>query len=247
MQDAATSSGGGFLPTAVAAMTLQDGVYRARSEDPKAFQHGLIFVLIVGLIVALASVAGAALTQWTSPSMPAIRDAVMEGVMDMPWTEQVPPDVLPEVQQQMRQNMETVFRIIEGVTPGIPQALAGILFQPLGMIVFWLVFGLLAHAFARVLDGTGTLAQTYGATSLSAAPQVLGVVHVLPYVQVAGLGTWSIICAYVAIKQAHGLSPWRAFWAVLLPFAVFALLAAMIGVAVGVFVAGLVAALGGAR
>lgn len=220
----------GFVSTAVAAMTLREDVFRARSFDPRAFQRGLVFVLLVGLVAGLAGVVGAALTTWTSPSMTVLRDAITEGIMGMPWQEQVPPEVLAEVQRQMQQNLDIVFGILEWVTPNLPSALAGVILQPLGMVIFWLLFGLLAHFAARMLSGTGSLAQTYGGTALSAAPQVLGVVQVLPYVQTAGLATWSLICAYLAIKQVHGLSPARAFWATLAPFLLFALLALLLGI-----------------
>ena len=105
-------------------------------------------------------------------------------------------------------------------------------------MIRWIVFAVAAHICAAILGGRGTLSKTLGATSLVAAPQILGAVHVLPGVSTIGLGFWSLICGYVAIKEVHGLSSGRAFWATLLPVLVIAvLLALMVAAGIGTFLA----------
>lgn len=236
MQQSLTARSG-FLATVAGALTLREDVVHEAVEDNQPFARGLKFVVAIALIVAVASVAGAVLTEWTSPDIVALRDAINSGLQQMPWWEQIPPEAIPEVEKSMEQQMDLVFRIIDFVSPSIPTALIGIVLQPIGMALVWLVFGLLAYIFARLLDGTGTLPQTYGATALAAAPYLLGVVHLLPYVQAAGISTWAVICAYVAIKHTHGLTPARAFWATLLPLLAMAFLAILVGAGVGVAVA----------
>jgi hypothetical protein len=96
---------------------------------------------------------------------------------------------------------------------------AGILLTPLGLVIRWLIYGLLAYAFARWLGGTGDLSETLGVLALAAAPQALNVLTLVPYVAVGSLiPIWGILCAYIGLKTAHDL-PWhRAVWATLLPF-----------------------------
>jgi hypothetical protein len=183
---------------------------------------------------------------WTSPDLGSIRDAVIEGLRDMPWQQQIPADALEEVQDIVEQNVDIVFQIIELIQPSIPSAISGLLLQPLGLVFSWLIVGLLAFIFAKLLGGTGTLSQTYGTTALAAAPHLLGVVNILPYVQTAGLTMWSLICTYLAIKYVHDLTPGRAFWAIALPIILLIFLLMLAGVGIGVAIGLGMAALGGA-
>ena len=121
------------------------------------------------------------------------------------------------------------------MSPTPANSLLGIITKPLGLILGWLVYGVLAMGAARLLGGRGTLNQTLGATALAAAPQMLTLLTVLPFVTVAGLGTWSLLCNYVALRTVHDLSWPRAVWAALLPGLVLLLLA----LALGFVVAGL--------
>ncbi len=128
------------------------------------------------------------------------------------------------------------------IIPTPASSLAGLVLKPLGLIISWLIFGLLAHLFARMLGGSASLGQTLGATSLAAAPQLLSLLTALPFVVVAGIGTWTLLCRYMAIRVTHDLSWARSLWAVLLPpiflgFLVF-LLAMLIGIGLVPVIAG---------
>ena len=121
------------------------------------------------------------------------------------------------------------------------QALNIVLF-PVGMILLWLVWGVVAHLAARLLGGKGTLSQTLGATALAEAPQLLSLVTVIPFVVVGGvIGTWQMICRYTALKTVHGLSWQRAVVATLLPAIVFGILIAVLGFVFSTLIVGLVA------
>jgi hypothetical protein len=230
-------SGSGFLQSVVGALTLRDETFIARREDERPFTRGLIYVLIIGAVVALASIVGAVLTEWTSPDLPALRDAISNGLQAMPWRQQIPAEAADVVEEQIQQNIDIVFTIIEAVSPSIPRAITGVVLQPLAMMLVWLVFGLLAYMFARLFDGTGTLEQTYGVTALAATPFVLGVVHVLPYVTAGGLTMWAIICAYLAVKHTHELPPTRAFWATVLPLLAMIFVSVFVGAGIGAAIA----------
>ena len=83
--ESSMTSGSGFLQTAAAALTLRDDVFRAGAEEPRPFTRGLVFIVIVGVVVAVASVVGTALELWTSPDLDTLQEAITSSVMTMPW------------------------------------------------------------------------------------------------------------------------------------------------------------------
>lgn len=227
----------GFLPTVLGALTLQESAYRAAAEDEHPIRNGLIFLVMIGVVVAVAGVIGAGITWWISPDLASLRDAIWQGLQGMPWREQFSGSELQQMDAQMQETFDQVWQIVSGFTPGIGQAAAGVVFTPLAFIVGWFVYGLLAHGFARLLGGHASLPQTYGALSLAYAPNLLNAVQVVPMVQTAGLAMWSTVCTYVALKTVHGISPGRAFWATLLPFLLVVFVAVGLGLAIGLVAA----------
>jgi hypothetical protein len=92
-----------------------------------------------------------------------------------------------------------------------------------------------------MFGGSANLGQTLGATSLAAAPQLLGLLTVLPFVVVAGIGTWTLLCRYMAIRVTHDL-PWsRAMWSVLLPLILLGFLALLLGALFAIVMAPIIA------
>lgn len=51
----------------------------------------------------------------------------------------------------------------------------------------------------------------------------------LPFVAIFSLGTWTLLCNYMALRTVHGLSRQRSVAAALLPLLAFALLAILLG------------------
>ncbi|MFQ5340073.1 MAG: Yip1 family protein [Anaerolineae bacterium] len=203
---------------AVDALLLRDRAYESMRDSPNPFVRGLTFVISIALLVALISIVGAILLQATSPDLGAIQEAVWQGTRDMPWVEQIPPGERGQVMEEVRRIFDVGWQIARVFTPSIGNALVNVILNPVALVVGWLLYGLLAFLSARALGGRGRLDQTYGATALAVAPRMLGVVNVLPYVDTAGLGVWALICNYLAIKNTHDLSPWRSFWATVIPF-----------------------------
>jgi hypothetical protein len=239
------SSGAGFVQTAAGALTLRDEAFLGLAEDARPFVRGLTFVLLVGFIIALASLIGTVLTAWTSPDLDALFAAIREGITTMPWRQELTASELSQADETMDVVFDIVRSIVGFFSPSIPMALVGVVLQPIGMAIAWLIFGALAFAFAKLLGGTGTLEQTYGATSLAAAPYLLGIVHVLPYIESSGLAAWALICAYLGVKHSNDLSPGRAFWATLLPLIVLFALSVVVGFGVGAVLAATQFGLGG--
>jgi hypothetical protein len=133
----------------------------------------------------------------------------------------------PQAYEGFLRSWDTAWRVFPTLF-GAPDPLRGaanIIAMPLAAVFGWLIYGLLAHAFAKLFKGTGTLNQTLGATALSYTPWLFYGLGLIPFLVVGGVvGTWQMICRYKAVRSAHGLSWGRAFWATLLPYAVYVLL-----------------------
>ncbi|RME48495.1 MAG: YIP1 family protein [Chloroflexi bacterium] len=226
---------------AIDALLLKESAFRDMRESPNPFVRGLTFIVSVALIVALVSIVGAVLFRLTAPDFRAIQDAIWQGMMRMPWVETIPEPERNQAIQGIRQTFDLGWQIARMFIPSITNALINVILSPIALVVGWLLYGFLAFVSARALGGKGRLDQTYGATALAAAPRMLGVVHVLPNVQTAGLGIWALICNYLAIKNTHELSPWRAFWATVIPFILLFLFAfglAILGITIASFAVG---------
>jgi hypothetical protein len=226
---------------AIDALLLRDSAYREMRDSPTPFARGLTFIVMVALIVAVVSIVGAILFRLTAPDFGAVQDTVWQEMVRMPWVQTIPTTDRADVIQQIRRSYDLGWQIARLFIPSITNALINVILNPIALVVGWLLYGFLAFLSARVLGGKGRLDQTYGTTALAVAPRMLGVVHVLPNVDTAGLGIWALICNYLAIKNTHDLSPWRSFWATIIPFILlflFIIGLAILGVTVASFAVG---------
>jgi hypothetical protein len=222
------------------ALFLEDRAYAAMSENKSPVTKGLVILIILGLALAVAGFIGTTLEWASSPSLDAIRETVYELNQQAPWRQFLEAD--PQSMQMFEQIWEQVWQFVGFMVPTPASSLAGFIFRPFGLIISWLIFGVLVHLFARILGGTARLGQTLGATSLAAAPQLLGLLTALPFVVVAGIGTWTLLCRYMAIRVTHELSWARAMWSVLLTLLVLWLLLIILAAAGGVIASSIMAA-----
>jgi asparagine N-glycosylation enzyme membrane subunit Stt3 len=155
----------------------------------------------------------------------------------MTWVNDIPAKERGEVLTNMQQMYDAGWRVAALFIPSASKALAGVVLKPLGLLVAWLVYGVLAFVTARLLGGRGSLGVTYGATALAASPQLLSIFQVIPGVNLAGLGIWAVICNYLALKHTHDLSPGRTFWATVMPYLILILLVMLLASFVGVLTA----------
>jgi hypothetical protein len=226
------------------ALFLQTDAYERMRDDDNPFVEGLFLLVLLGLVLAVVGIVGTTLEWASSPPLADVQQAVLGGLQQMPWYQEL--QAVPEALTHFRSIWDQVWRAVEFAVPKPVTSLTGIITEPLGLIVGWLVFGLVAYVLARVLGGKGTLNQTLGATALGAAPQLLTIVTVLPFAAVAGLGTWTLLCNYMALRTVHHLSWPRAVFAALLPPVViglivvvlFGCLAAVFGTAIATMVTG---------
>ncbi len=207
------------------ALFLSETPYAEMREVSNPVPRGLMLVVLIAVAVALAGLVGTTMEWATTPNMADIQRIVLQGIQQMPWYQELESD--PEFREMFQQQYEwgwSVFPQMFGA-PSIGQAALGIILVPLRLGLGWLLYGLIAYLFARLLGGQGSLGQTLGCTALAIAPQLLNLAAFLPYVVVGGVvGTWMLLCRYVALKTCHRLTEGRALAATLLPHVAFLVL-----------------------
>ena len=197
---------------------LRTDAYEEMREARNPFVEGLFIIVIVGVFIGLAGIVGNTLEWASSPDGAALQDILYDGLTNMPWYQMMEQEVGREFTEQFQWQWNLNSQIARWAAPTPLSSLAGVVTTPLWLIIGWLIYGLLAHLFARLLGGEASLGQTLGCTALAVTPQVLNLAGLLPSVAMGGVvATWTLISRYVALKQAHRLTWGRAFWATVLP------------------------------
>jgi hypothetical protein len=211
------------------ALLFKEDAYEEMRITDNPVVKGLILIVIVGVVIALAGLIGDVLEWASTPDLNEIQDIVYYYITRMPWWEEVT-KASPEFQDNFEQIWNFNWSIARTFSPTPGGAIANIIITPLALVVRWLIYGLLAYLFARWLGGTGQLSETLGVLALAVAPQALNLLALFPYVQMGNIvSVWGILCAYVGLKTAHKLSWSRAVWATLLPFILFFAVAVLAG------------------
>ena len=212
------------------ALFLDGDAYDELRDDDNPFAEGLFLVVIIAAGVALLSYVGQLLAWISIPPMESIKEVILRTLQQMPWWATMAEN--PQAYESFLQSWDAGWRAFPALF-GAPDPLRGaasIIIMPLTAVLGWLVYGLLAHAFARLFKGAGTLNQTLGTTALAYTPWLFYGLGVIPFFVVGGvLGTWQLICRYKAIRSTHRLSWGAAFWATLFPYLIYGLLAALAG------------------
>jgi hypothetical protein len=220
------------------ALFLDTAAYDELRDDDNPFVEGLFLVVIIGIVTALLNLIGQFLAWAGTPSMSAIRDAVWQAFPQMQWWSQMAGNA--QAMEQFQQYYYLGWQIFPRLfgAPDPASAALNIVTWPLLAVLSWLIYGILAHLFSRMLGGSGRLSQTLGTVSLSFTPLLLRGLGFLPYFTVgAVMNTWQLICRYKAVRSAGQMSWGRAFWATLLPFAVYLLFWLVFGVGAGLIIA----------
>ncbi len=197
-------------------LLLNPLAYREQRDSPDGLRRGFTLIAIIGLIIGAASLIGNLGEYASQPSSEAIVKTVYVGLRTMPWFAQVSEldSTFPaRFDQQFAQITQSIQTISDG---GMIRSLAGIITTPLIMVVSWLLFGTIAHLMARALGGRAAFHQTLACTALASGVNILGVIEVVPFAQVTGTMLLGLVASYVAIREAHGLPPWRTLWATIL-------------------------------
>ena len=223
------------------ALVLEADPFVTLVDDDNPWVEGLFLIVCVGAALAVANLVGGLLLTASLPAAGALEAALLQGwrqlaALAAPMT--TDPAQIDAGFQQLWRWVAT----LAGYRGGAARLLVALL-PGLALLLQWLLYGVAGHLAARALGGHGKLGQTLGATALVAAPHVLLLLTLIPFVSVSRLllAVWALLIAYRAVEVAHDL-PWqRAVAAALAGPAALALLSVA-----GGLVAGVLAALGGA-
>lgn len=197
-------------------LLLRPEAYRDQRDSPDGLRRGFALVAIIGLLVGVATLIGDLGEYVAQPSAAQISQTIYDGLKAMPWYAQLS-EGNPQFPAQFDQIFTQVNQAVQLISGGgLLGSVAGVITTPLLMLVGWLIFGTIAHLMARALGGRAGFSQTLACTALAAGVNLLGVVQLIPFAQVAGTTLLGLIASYVAIREAHELAPWSAFWAALL-------------------------------
>lgn len=192
-------------------LLLDPQAFQAQRTAPDGLRRGFALVALVGLLVGLAGWLGDIGEYLTSPNPDQLRTTLYEGLTGLPIYQQLvatTPELAVSVDQAFAQQQGALF----GSTP--LAGAVGLLTTPLFALLGWLIFGTIAHIAARAFGGEGSFGQTLACTALASGANLLALVQVVPYAQVAATTILGLIISYIAVREAHRLQPWRAFWAV---------------------------------
>ena len=212
------------------ALVLEAEPFLTLAEDDNPWVEGLFLVTCVGVLLGAAHLIGGLLWTASLPPAAAVREALVPSVQQLATQIGIGGDAA-QVEATFRQFWGWGASFV-GYQGGFARFFFALL-EPIWLVMQWLFLGLTTHFAARWLGGTGTLVQTLGTSALAAAPYVLGVLTVIPFVSVSALllGVWSLLILYRAVEITHDL-PWqRAAFAIMAPplviIAIGFLLAAM--------------------
>jgi hypothetical protein len=200
------------------ALFLQPEPYATMRDQKNPAGKGLVILIILGLLLALAAFIGSLLTWASSPNIAAVQETVLKYLQQMSWWDMMAID--PQAEAMWYQIWDSIWQFVQVMNPSPASGLAGFIFTPLNLIVSWIIFGLVAHVIAKIFGGQGELGQTLGVTSLAAAPQLLALFSVFPFVVLAGVTVWTLLARYLAIRVTHDLSWGRAVWVTVLTLVV---------------------------
>ncbi len=212
------------------ALFLDTDAYDQLRDDDNPFVEGLFLIVIIGAITALLSLIGQFLAWAGSPSLNTIRDLILTMYQRQSWWSAISGNA--EALRQFQQWWDLGWQIFPNLAgaPNPATAAFNILLWPLAALLSWFVYGLLAHLFARIFGGKGTVGQTLGTLALAFTPLLLRGLGFIPYFTVgAVMSTWQLLCRYKAVRSVHRLSWGRALGATVLPFLVYLLFWLLVG------------------
>ncbi len=201
---------GHLLRLGTAGLLLDTGTFRAQRDNPAALRDGFLLVSVIGLLVGVASFIGSALTRLASPDPLEVLEIIRRGLNNTVF--------ITEIQRANPAfNLDPFFDALAATFNATQQtALFSPLLTPLIYLFGWLVYGTVAHLAARLLGGDGTFAKTLGCTALASGANLLAIIQIVPFAQVAGTTLLGLIGCYLGLRAAHNLPAWNAFWAALL-------------------------------
>ncbi len=188
------------------ALLLEPDPFVEMVDDDNPWIEGLFLCATIGVLVAAAQLVGSLLLTVSLPHSEALLNMVLAGLRQSALGD----ESLLETERTLR----TLWPLLLAYTgyDSVGFRIFTLAATPLGLIGQWLLFGLTSHLLARAAGGQGALGQTLGAVALSAAPRLLYLFSMIPFVSVAAVlvHVWGILIAFRGLEVAHELPPWPA-------------------------------------
>lgn len=222
-----------YIELWLGAMFLKQEAYTYERDQKNPFGNGLIYIAIIGVLVALAGIVGTGLRYATLPSVDAIKNTVLVHLQAMPFYESLSANGLAMFEQQFNQNWNQFGSRYLGYptdTNGFIGLMLTVLTIPLGYFIGWLIYGALVHVVARGWNPETSFAELLAPLALATSPQLLSVLMLFPNSGLSGvaISLWTLICNIVAIRVAYQTTTRRAVWAALFPILLLVVLLAVL-------------------
>lgn len=209
-----------ILQLSLGGLLLDQRAFHAQRDAPDGLRRGALLVALVGLMVGTADWIGNLGEYLTQPNPNQLLETIYRGVIQLPLYQELVAEN-PELGSAFEQS----FGQSNGLLASNPlQGLLGLFFAPLIALLVWFIFGSIIHTTARILGGEGTFNQTLACTALASGANLLALVQLIPYAQVAATTILGLIATYLAVRESHHLNSWRSFGAIMLGPVLFALL-----------------------
>lgn len=211
-----------FIELWLGAMFLKPEAYTYQRDKKNHFGNGLVYLAIIGVLVALAGIVGAGLRYATLPSVDAIKNTVLVHLQAMPFYEQFSANGLDQFERQFDQSWNQLGSLFLGYPTGTTAFVAlmlTVLTTPLGLILGWLIYGALVHLIARGWNRETSFTELLAPLALASSPRLLSVLTLFPNTELSGvaISLWVFICNVVAIRIAYQTTTRRAVWGALFP------------------------------
>ena len=241
---------GEMLQLAWGALFLDTQTFVAQREARDTFRKGVLLVVVITLLAGSLSFVVSTVKGFLPPRWDARREKVGNQISQV--FEFLPLEMDAETEQMIVGSIEAGldigFEIAQLPTPlprpvkGFLQALGRWITAPVLRLGGWMGYAFWVLLVAKLLGGRATLAQMLGCTALCAAPQILTILRVIPYLgPILGIVAfvWGLVIYVKTTAVANELSVGRALLAAILPAAV---LIGLISLLVIPFVLGIVIA-----
>lgn len=203
-------------------MFLQPQAYAYERDGKNPFGNGLVYIAIIGVIVALSQIIGAGLRFAASPSADAIKNTVLAHLQAMPFYIAFSPASASEFDRNYRLLWDRFGSLFLGYPmdqAGFVAPVLGLLLTPLGLVLTWLVYGALTHLVARGWNPETSYSELLAPLALATSPQLLYVLGMFPGVgaSAAVVALWTLVCNIFAIRTAYATTVRRAVWGAVFP------------------------------
>lgn len=220
---------GRFAELWLGGMFLQPQAYAYERDSKNPLGNGLLYIAVIGVIVALAQLLGAGLRYATSPSGDAIKNTVLAHLQAMPFYTAFDSTMASQFDRGYQQTWSQFGNLFLGYPmneAGFITPLLGLLLTPLGLALGWFVYGALVHLVAHRWNSETSFSELLAPLALASSPQLLYIIGMFPGAGASAvvIGLWTFVCNIFAIRIAYQTTSRRAVWGAVFPILLLVLL-----------------------